>query len=71
MYATRQRQRLAGLGVGDLPVAERAAVAGAQLRGQLALALGDVAQRAAAASSPTSVRKRSRNPVWARSGTMN
>ena len=65
-----QAAGLAGLGIGQLPVCERAAVAGAQLRREALLALGDVAHRAAA-RGPTSVRNRSRNPVWARSGTMN
>jgi hypothetical protein len=36
---------LAGLGVGQLPVSDRAPVAGAQLRRQVALALADVAER--------------------------
>ena len=40
-----QRECRAGLGVGDLPVAQRAAVARAQRRGQVVLALGDVAER--------------------------
>ena len=39
-----QLQRLASLGAGDLPVAQRAAVARAQLGGQVALARRDIAQ---------------------------
>jgi hypothetical protein len=39
-----QRDRLFGLRVGDLPVAQRAAVAGALVGGQRLLAFGDIVQ---------------------------
>ena len=71
MYATRSVSgglRVAGR---DLPVAQRAVEAGAQLRREASLRARAGSGRGRSPAWPTSARNRSRNPALARSGTMN